>query len=61
MPRSYDRFLHEHFVELPDPNLIPGYYDKIKKPVCLSQIKQRLETRQSLSLFLFSSRVGSES
>ncbi|GAA5839237.1 hypothetical protein JCM3766R1_003151 [Sporobolomyces carnicolor] len=43
-PNNYDRFLHEHFVELPDPNLIPGYYDKIKKPVCLSQIKQRLET-----------------
>ncbi|GAA5966595.1 hypothetical protein JCM3765_005668 [Sporobolomyces pararoseus] len=49
-PNNYDRFLHEHFLELPDPTLIPSYYSKIKKPVCLNQIKQRLDSHSYPSL-----------
>ncbi|GAA6010421.1 hypothetical protein JCM11491_006930 [Sporobolomyces phaffii] len=49
-PANPARFLHEHFLELPDPILIPAYYEKIKKPVCLNQIKERLEKKAYNSL-----------
>ncbi|GAA5914305.1 bromodomain-containing protein [Sporobolomyces salmoneus] len=49
-PNNYERFLHEHFLELPDPTIIPEYYEMIKKPVCLNQIKQKLDTLSYSSL-----------
>jgi hypothetical protein len=49
-PHQYDRYLHEHFLELPDQTIIPEYYEKIKKPVCLNQIKQRIDQSLYTSL-----------
>ncbi|GAA5936007.1 bromodomain-containing protein [Sporobolomyces koalae] len=49
-PNDPNRFLREAFLELPDPTLYPEYYDKIKKPVCLSQIKEKLDNLSYISL-----------
>lgn len=52
-PRFEDREIIGIFMDLPDRNIYPDYYDIIQSPICMNQIKKKINRKEYQSLRSF--------
>ncbi|KAF1957388.1 hypothetical protein CC80DRAFT_43517 [Byssothecium circinans] len=57
-PIGLPRGIIDPFIELPDKNTYPDYYQLIKRPICMNQMKRKINRREYQSLKQFRADIA---